>query len=173
MEKYKFRPYNKNFPLLYKRESAKLKKLLPRVAKVEHVGSTAVKGLRGKGLIDIVIAVPKKSIFSVKNLLEKGGYEFRPGAGDKDRLFFRRDYPSRGKERRVHLHLTFFNSKDFIEMIAVRNYLRVYKSESKKYECVKRKAVKKAEGQGKIYRKLKDRYLKQLTKRATKASRKN
>ena len=53
MEKYKFRKYDENFSLLYKRELARLKRLLPRHANIEHIGSTAVKGLKGKGLIEI------------------------------------------------------------------------------------------------------------------------
>lgn len=166
MEKYKFRKYNEHFPLLYKKEWAKLKKILPRYAKIEHVGSSAVTGLGGKGLIDIVIGVPKKRINFSKNLLENGGYEFRPDAGDKERMFFRRDYISKGKQRRVHLHLTFYNSKDLTEMVAFRDHLRANSDEARKYEELKRKALKKAKGNGKIYVKLKTPYLKRLTKKA-------
>lgn len=168
MEKYRFRPYSKNFPLLYRKELAKLRRILPKNTIVEHVGSTAVKGLKGKGLIDIVIAVPKKNLKPVKILLEKGRYEFRPGAGTKERLFFRRDYVSKGKERRIHLHLTFYKSRDFVEMVAVRDYLRSHKDESRKYEELKRIAAKKAKGDGKVYVRLKTPYVMRLTKKAVK-----
>jgi len=133
MDKYKFRRYDRNFALLYKKELARLKRILPMHADIEHIGSTAVMGLRGKGLIDIVIAVPKRSVNSAKKLLEKGGYEFRPNAGDKERIFLRRDYLSKGRERSVHLHLTHRNSKTFIEMVALRDYLISHKEEIRRY----------------------------------------
>jgi len=166
MEKYRFRRYGKDLPILYRRDLVALKKVIPKYASVEHVGSTAVKGLGGKGIIDIVIAVPKARISKAKGLLEAVGYEFRPDAGDKDRLFFKKDYVSRGKVRRIHLHLTYYNSKAFIEMVAVRDYLIMHKGEARKYEEIKRKAVKKAEGDGKVYKKLKNQYLKRLTRKA-------
>ena len=168
MEKYKFRPYNKDYPKLYERELRKLRNILPKNFLIEHVGSTAVLGLRGKGLIDILIAVPKSKINSTKRLLEKSNYEFRPNAGDKHRLFFRRDYISNNKTRRVHVHLTRYLSKPWCEMIAVRDYLRLNKKEAFRYEVVKRKAVKVAKGEGEIYRKYKSKYLASLSKKALK-----
>ena len=166
MEKYRFRRYRKDFLLLYRGEFAKLRRILPRSASIEHVGSTAVEGLGGKGIIDIVIAIPKSDITKANGLLEDAQYEFRTDAGDRDRLFFNKDYVSRGKMRRVHLHLTYYNSKAFIEMVAVRDYLIMHKGEARKYEEIKRKAVKKAEGDGKVYKKLKNQYLKRLTRKA-------
>jgi GrpB-like predicted nucleotidyltransferase (UPF0157 family) len=92
-----------------------IKKVMPGYASVEHVGSTAVKGLGGNGIIDIVIAVPKTNIVSVKKGLERAGYIFVVDAGDHDRLFFWKDYISKGKVWRVHLHLTHRNSRTFTE----------------------------------------------------------
>ena len=51
MEKYKFRKYDPKFGELFKREKAKLKKIIPGI-KIEHIGSTAVPSLGGKGIID-------------------------------------------------------------------------------------------------------------------------
>ncbi len=48
MEKYKFRNYNKKFPLLYRREKYKIEKILPKDAHIEHIGSTSVVGLEVK-----------------------------------------------------------------------------------------------------------------------------
>lgn len=97
MEKYKFRPFKKNFSLLYKKEESKLKKILNKSAHIEHIGSSAVNGLGGKGLIDIIIGVSRKAVIPTKRNLEKAGYEFRPNAGDKNRLFFMKDYTTGGK----------------------------------------------------------------------------
>lgn len=50
-QKYKFRKYDPKYPLLYKRERMKLRRILGKSPKIEHVGSTAVPGLGGKGLL--------------------------------------------------------------------------------------------------------------------------
>jgi GrpB-like predicted nucleotidyltransferase (UPF0157 family) len=166
VEKYRFRRYSEKFRHLYRRESDKLKLLLPKNAKIEHVGSTAVNGLRGKGIVDILIAVNKGQTDAVKRHLQRDGYELIPDAGDKERLFFERDYRSRGETRRVHLHLTHRNSRTFIEMTAFRDYLMAHKKEIRKYEEVKRRALKLARGDVKVYKREKKRYIERLTNKA-------
>jgi GrpB-like predicted nucleotidyltransferase (UPF0157 family) len=166
MQKYKFRPYNLKFLALYYREKAKLKKILP-TAKIDHVGSTAVPELGGKGLIDILITVKKKDIAKTKKSLEKNNYKYKH-IKDKERLFFQKDYKYKGKVRRVHIHLTFHNSYTWKSHIALRDYLRKYKKEAREYAKIKKQAVSAAKGEGKVYRKYKDNFLKKLTKKALK-----
>lgn len=162
MEKYVFREYNKKFPELFKREKYKLKKILPK-AKIEHIGSTSVKSLGGKGIIDIIVGVSKNKISSTKNKLIKNKYNFKPKAGDKDRLFFERDYKYKNI-RRVHLQLTYLNSKTWKNAIKIRNKLKENKEISKQYEKTKKQAIKIAEGDGRKYRKNKGKFLKSLLK---------
>jgi len=168
MQKYLFRPYSSKFLDLYKKERNKLKKLLPKDAKIEHVGSTAVPMLKGKGLIDIIISVRKKDINKIKNKLNKTGYEYKSKPRDKERLFFQRDYKYVGKTRRLHIHLTVHNSKTWNNILAVRNYLRKHQKEAKEYENIKKKAIIMAKGEGKIYRSYKKKFLENLTKKALK-----
>jgi len=162
-EKYIFRGHGKNFSNLYKRERVKLRKILIKDAKIEHIGSTAVPGLGGKGIIDIIISVNKKNIGKTKNKLKERGYEFKPEAGDKERLFFEKDYQYKGKTRRVHLHLTPHNSLVWREFIAVRDCLIENKRYAKEYAKIKKKAVKICKGKGKIYRKYKKDFLEKIT----------
>lgn len=61
MLKYVFRPYDPIFPKLFIKEKNRLKKFLGRTVLIEHVGSTAIPGLGGKGIIDIAIAAPDKN----------------------------------------------------------------------------------------------------------------
>jgi len=163
MKKYKLRKYNTNFPKLFEEEKRKLKKILPE-SKIEHIGSTAVFGLKGKGIIDIIIAVPKKEIEKAKNLLVKNNYIFKPKAGDKNRLFFQKDYWKLFGKRRVHLHLTIPNGKDWKECIKVRDKLRKSLNLRKQYEELKKEAIVYAKGEGKKYRKYKNKFLKELSK---------
>src|SRR5579862_6481618 len=76
MKKYVFKPYSKIFPLLFDQEKLRLASHLKGDLKIEHVGSTAVSQLEGKGIIDIAIAVDKKEMDSISKQLQELGYEF-------------------------------------------------------------------------------------------------
>ena len=58
MDKYVFRDHSPKYKSFFEFERKKIAKILLK-AKVEHVGSTAISGLGGKGIIDIMIGVPK------------------------------------------------------------------------------------------------------------------
>ncbi|MEK6807934.1 MAG: GrpB family protein, partial [Nanoarchaeota archaeon] len=121
--KYNFRKYSKKFPKLYQLERKRIRTILS-TAHIAHCGSTAVPGLGGKGIVDIVIAVPKKYRLSAKNKLEKAGYVYKKSGGDAERFFLRRDYKYNRKIRRVHLQLTWLNSLTWKKTIALVLYLQ-------------------------------------------------
>ncbi len=160
IEKYVFRKYSTNYQAFFKAEKERLVKVLGSAAKIEHVGSTAIIGLGGKGIVDILIGVSKSKTAAAKKKLMKSGYLFRANAGTPERLFFRRDYQYKQKKRRVHLHLTKFNGQDWIEMILFRNYLLSHPKAGKEYVKIKKDAVKKANGDGETYRKYKEKFIK-------------
>ena len=168
MQKYIFQPYSKRFQQLFKREKGKLKKLLTSNTKIGHIGSTAVPGLGGKGIIDIIISCKNKEIKITRNILERGGYEFKPKAGDRQRLFFQKDYKYRNSIRRVHLHLTPPDSLVWKRCTALSAYLKRHPKETKEYAKIKREGAKIARGEGKIYRDYKNNFLDRLTKKALK-----
>lgn len=169
IQKYVLRAYNPHFPKFYKREKVKLKKILTKDAKIEHIGSSAVIGLSGKGIIDIIISVAKKDIEKTKKKLQEKGYKFKPLAGDKERLFLEKDYKYLGKIRRVHIHLTRHNSPIWKKCIAVRDYLRNNPKEAEEYIKIKKKAIKIAREEGKIYRSYKKSFLDKLEEKALKS----
>lgn len=75
---------------------------------IEHVGSTAVPGLQGKGIIDITIAVDKQDLKMISQQLQDLCYEFRPALSSPDRLYFITLLPDTDEEtRRYHVHLTY------------------------------------------------------------------
>jgi GrpB-like predicted nucleotidyltransferase (UPF0157 family) len=161
--KYKFRRYNKNFPKLYQKEKKKLQSFLPREVIIEHIGSTSVSGLGGKGVIDIMIGA-KKNIEIIKDKLIEENYIFKPAAGEKNRLFLEKDYRINGKIQRVHIQLTKYKSKIWNDCIKVRNLLKINKKLAEKYSKIKREAVRFSKGDGKKYREYKNKFLKDLIK---------
>jgi GrpB-like predicted nucleotidyltransferase (UPF0157 family) len=167
MGKYVFKSYDPKFKELFNKEKLKLKKILVKNTKLEHVGSTSVHGLGGKGIIDIAIKTPIKKKDQFMKQLEGLGYEYRLSehpANDK-RIFLQKIIKYRGKERRIHIHLV-FDDEFWESFIVVRDYLRNNDKECKRYTKIKKEAVKYAKGEGKKYRKYKDRYLKNLLKKA-------
>lgn len=166
LEKYSFNKHSKKYKLFFNREKSKLKPLFP-IAKIEHVGSSAVDGLGGKGIIDIVIAVPRIKIPSLIDKLKLNGYDFRPNGGSKERFFFQRIIKYRTR-RRVHLHLIYNNSCEWNSMIAVRDYLRKNKKVAEEYSNLKKKAVIFSKGDGKKYRQFKKQFLINIEKKILK-----
>lgn len=167
MKKYIFRKYSKISPKLYRKKKIKIKKILPK-ARIEHIGSTAVPKLGGKGIIDILIGVAKKNILKTKKKLQILGYTL-PKGGSKNRIFFEKDCKINGKKQRFHLHLTPYNSQVWRKALALRNYLIKNKQEAKNYIKIKKEAVKIANGEGKLYREYKKRFLDNLNKKAMKS----
>jgi len=159
-EKYKFRKYDKKYPELFKKEKTKLKRILPK-AKIEHIGSTSIKGLGGKGIIDILIGVNKNKIKNTISILKKAGYIFKTEAGSKDRKFFEKDYIHKGKTRRFHIQLTYYNSKVWKEAIKFRECLRKDKKLRDEYIILKKKAVR-LKKRGKEYRRFKNKFFKKV-----------
>lgn len=109
--KYIFSPYHPLFEELFKKELTRLKKFLDKDILIEHVGSTAIKGLGGKGIIDILIGAPRDRLKKVTKNLQSAGYEFIPKASTAGRLFFQQDLLDPVERvRGYHIHLTFKNS---------------------------------------------------------------
>lgn len=166
MGKYIFKPYDSKFKNIYLKEKVKLQKILPDRIKIEHIGSTAVPGLGGKGIIDIAILIPKKDWKKYVNLLEKKGFDYKPRPGDEKRKFMQKIVRYSGKERRIHIHLTtkeFWNS-----FISFRDYLIENKEEMDKYARIKKEGIKRAKNDGKKYRMYKVDILKSLASKALK-----
>lgn len=166
MKVYKFRKYEKIFPILYSNEKKRISKAVHENSLIEHVGSTAVPGLHGKGIIDIMISCPKNSISKIKGNLIKKGY--REGkSSDKGRVFLKRDARIKGKARRFHIHIVPLNHKLHSKAICFRNYLIKNPKASEEYSELKRKAIMKCGDDGEVYRKLKTKFIKRCIKKAS------
>jgi GrpB-like predicted nucleotidyltransferase (UPF0157 family) len=156
MNKYTFKPYDPIFPALFLKEKERIASLIAAVA-IEHVGSTSVPHLGGKGIIDIAIGADQKNHNAISVELQKLGYEFRPTGDTADRLFFQADLPDAGKGvRRYHVHLMDPKCAEWKNMIAFRDYLRSNPQAAEEYAEIKRQAAAHANQEGKIYQKLKE-----------------
>lgn len=160
MKKYVYKPYDPFFVELFQNEKKRILAHIPHIPAIEHVGSTAVPGLGGKGIIDIAIGVEKDAIEAVSKKLIRLGYEFRANGSTEERLFFRIDLPDlKESVRRYHLHLTAHHSLIWKELVGFRDYLVAHPAKMQQYAAMKQSAASSANDDGEAYRKLKDPFI--------------
>jgi GrpB-like predicted nucleotidyltransferase (UPF0157 family) len=163
MAKYVFKPYSEKFPELFEREKKRLSKHIYKSMQIEHVGSTAIPGLGGKGIIDIAIAVRSDDTSALTTELQVLGYEFRPNHSSPDRLFFRIDLPDDEEgTRRYHVHLMRQGNREWQDMLTFRDYLKNHPEAMQEYADLKKKSANIVEEDGKKYRDLKDPFFKKI-----------
>ena len=159
MSELKIIPYCQKFPKIFEREKKKISKAINN-RDIHHIGSTAVSGLGGKGIIDILIGIKnwkeiKKVIKKLKNI---GFKHIHPK--EKGRIFLSKHRESRPGD--VHIHIVKNDSKQYRELLAFRDYLRKNKREIKKLFKLKLEWLKKAKGDRFKYNKLKEKYIKEI-----------
>ena len=169
MSKYVFKPYSELFPQLFEQEkkriSAEIAYLYPSVI-IEHIGSTPVAGLGGKGIIDILIIIEKELFGEMSKKLEKLGYLLKPKWSTAERWFFVVDLLDEEEVfRRYHLHLSFAESGDCNNLLGFRDDLRMYPDVVAEYEELKRYAAKEAHQDGQLYRDIKGPFIQKILKR--------
>jgi GrpB-like predicted nucleotidyltransferase (UPF0157 family) len=156
MKKYVFKPYSPSFSLLFEKEKVRISSSIKNAISIEHVGSTAVPQLGGKGIIDIAIAADPAEIDSIACRLQEIGYLFRESGSSIERRFFRCDLPDEEEgTRRYHVHLMSPESQEWQDLISFRDYLIHHPEEAKKYAELKKRAAAEVEEDGARYRMLK------------------
>ena len=118
----------------YKEEEARLRELLPAGTRLNHIGSTAVKGIWAKPIIDILAEVPEEyPLASVSGRLTEHGWTRM--AADERRMSFNQGYTAQGFAERVfHLHLRYAGDHDELYF---RDYLKEHPGAAKEYEQLK------------------------------------
>lgn len=117
---------------LFEREKGSLAETLGPVAiSVDHVGSTAVPGIRAKPVIDILVTTTDLCLEEVEGGLAKLGYVHVP-IGDPERLFFRKGMP-----RTHHLHVVRHGGEEHMKHIRFRDRLIAHPEEAEEYVRLK------------------------------------
>ena len=76
-DKYVYKPASCLFPELFQKEKKRIEQACDALLQIEHIGSTAIPGLGGKGIIDIAIATKKHTWEATKLQLQSLGYVYR------------------------------------------------------------------------------------------------
>ncbi len=158
MKLYKYRRYKKKYLKLFEKEKRELKRILP-FSQIEHIGSTSIKGMGGKGVIDIIIGVEKKLIKISRKILINNNYTYKEVIDN--RYFFIKEKGIFVKKR-FHTHLTIYNNDIWKKALKFRDFLRKNKKAREKYSILKKHACEICSGEGKLYRKYKEDFIKKI-----------
>lgn len=108
---------------------------------IEHVGSTAVKGLSAKPCIDIDVIIKDYSVFfEVVARLAAIGYIHEGDLGIRDREAF--TYADKPHLQTHHLYVCPEASRELHRHITFRNFLRSHPEAVKQYSLVKEMAAR-------------------------------
>lgn len=128
-------PYNPKWKLWAEDEIINLQALLSAYSPIiNHIGSTAIPDIQAKPIIDLLVEVADRSVFSrIKAILNNNGYICM---SDKpNRMSFNKGYTPNGYAERVfHIHLRVFGDND---EILFRDYLISHSNVAKEYEDLK------------------------------------
>lgn len=157
--------YRPEWDTMFKVESKKIKKILGKnCVGVYHIGSTSVKGLPAKPIIDIMPVVKDISLVDAHNgEFEALGYECRGEFGIPGRRFY-----AKGGDNRTH-HIHIFeqsNQTDIQRHIAVRDYLNAHSDTAAKYAALKKKLAAEFPFDNDGYCDGKEEYMKSLEEKA-------
>ena len=147
----------------YLEEEAMLKKALPQMERISHIGSTAVSSIWAKPIIDILVEISRESdLFDYKDLIVSNGYLCM--SQSENGLSFNKGYTENGFTERVfHLHLRYAGDNDELYF---RDYLIEFPDIAKEYEKLKLSLWKKYEHNRDAYTNAKTEFVKRYTEQA-------
>ena len=107
---------------------------------IQHVGSTSIKTICAKPILDIGIAVKRfEDIFPYLPKLEEHGY-FRRNIGNVGEIFL-----SKGNDiadtRTHHIHIVLHGSRQWRDYIFFRDYMNSHPDDAAEYERLKRRLM--------------------------------
>ena len=136
-DKVEIAPYDPEWPDLFAGLGGQLREVLGEVAvRIDHIGSTAVRGLAAKPVIDVQISVKTFDPQETYRLpLEGLGYVFRADNPDLTKRYFR-EAPG---ARRTHIHVRRAGSWSEQFALLFRDYLRDHEQDAAEYAELKQK----------------------------------
>lgn len=103
---------------------------------IQHIGSTSIKGIYTKPIIDIVVGVNRfDDILQLNYSLEKNGIIFRGADVQGQLLYVMGDFEK--DTRTHHIHIVIYNDESWNNYINFRDYLNYNKDLANEYSKLK------------------------------------
>jgi GrpB-like predicted nucleotidyltransferase (UPF0157 family) len=129
--------YRKEWKTLFEREAELLRSIFGDYAlAIEHIGSTAIPGIKAKPIIDIMVGVGDLAeVEKYLPLLEEIGYEDRGESGIAGRRYFRKGTSTISTH---HLSIVKLGGNIWRRQILFRDYLRENAEAAREYGKLKK-----------------------------------
>lgn len=163
--------YNNNYTKIYLEEKKNLEKILKgKYIRIEHVGSTAIKNIKSKPIIDILVTCKDLVEFQkfVKENVESETYTVKEMMVRAQDFLIRKEEDGKVK---AFIHVVSDDSVVAEEYILFRDYLNKYPEEAKKYESLKLELLNKYKDDRPKYTEGKNEYIKSIIEKAKKEER--
>lgn len=149
-----------NWLKMFEGEKQNLEEIFGELAiKIEHIGSTAIKGIKAKPIVDIVVAV--KDFDDIKMIKNKLECFYTIEEGKKDEILLIKEE----KEITYFLiHVMKIDSKRYKDTIAFRDYIKNNYEIMKQYEELKIKLAKQYSDDRIMYTKFKNDFIQNILK---------
>ena len=130
-------PHQSEWEIAAEETISTLKNILGSIAAdIQHIGSTSIKTISAKPIIDIAVAVNNyELILSKRDVLEKADIVFRFDERPEQLLFVMGDFKK--DTRSHHIHVVLFGSDEWNNYINFRGYLNSNSEAAGEYEAVK------------------------------------
>ena len=162
--KIKIVPYNDKWSFLFEKIKNELKRSIGHNdITIEHIGSTSVKNLASKPIIDILIGINSKELDDYIDPIKNLGYTYikEYEIETPNRRFF---FIEKSKKRIAHIHLVKHDSQWFKRHLAFRNELRANEITRKKYQKLKYSLSEKEWKDGNEYANAKTTFIRSIEK---------
>jgi GrpB-like predicted nucleotidyltransferase (UPF0157 family) len=159
-------PYDPTWAHSFETESAGLARLLGpwRRGSIEHIGSTAVRGLCAKPVIDVMVGVSSLTAsLPAKQVLADAGYQYSAYRADVMHWFCKPSFAFRTH----HIHLIPFESDLWLQRLAFRDALRADRALATEYAELKQELARTFEFDREAYTAAKDPFVERVLKLAS------
>lgn len=161
--------HDPNWKNLFEREKQLIQeKMGHQLMAIEHVGSTAIPGIKAKPYIDISIEIPQAHLFDedIIRALESLNYHyFQNMVKGPDYMLFVKGYHLNGQKEQVfHIHMC-PTGHEMLDQIPFRDYLMANPKWAWEYELLKTELVAQYKNDRSGYRMSKDHFIAETMKR--------
>lgn len=165
MVELEFQNYEENVKTFNKIKDNLLKSI-SRPIIVDHVGSTAIKNMFGKNIIDILVGVQNHEDFEIV-YKELTNLEFYPSKNFESNIYhFFASTDAETKSGDIHIHLAIIGTDRYQDFLTLKYYLINNPDEAKAYSDHKLELIKKGTTERSNYRKEKSKYVSNLILKA-------
>ena len=159
-------PHNPRWAAMFQTEADQLATVFGSAAlAIEHIGSSAIPGIKAKPIIDILVVV--EDIERVDNFNEQMmtlGYEPRGEFGIPGRRYFSTGHSDADRPRHVHVFQS--GNPQVARHIDFRDYLRAHPDDAQAYSRLKETLAKKFPNDAESYTNGKSDFIREIDRKA-------